>query len=794
MRSFFCCRVARTTSAVGNAATAAPSRSISSFHRVAHAHAVRCGLSSSTARGAAIERGAVGRGFSTTAVSLKQQQPTNTGAPAASPRARRRKQAQLQQQQGAAAAEYGAHAEAVAPALDVSAAAAAAAAAVVSLPRPATSPPNAAETGAAAALSHHLSSDSPATRPKGVKRGRRKPNNTNTTTTTGAGTPPAVAHDSTAPLPPLEPPASPLVAAAAAAAAAAASRGKKVGKRRPGSGGAASPCDRATGSDGVLDATAVDEGGGGGSGATGPVGGSLAAHLPLFGAPQPVYYTHGTTDTTPRTEEQRIAERCSIIKLIMVSGSVSFLFTTLPRSKVPLKTYVKDLNRAQAPTPSPPEASESDVDVTQPSPSATCATDGSESGAAATNGGQALPALSERQYLELRQRLCAEQLATNTVFIHVREMEQLVPPLPLQPPTAAPDTDADQSSAAGTSAVGDSVAAEAPAAENAARGRRGRRRKNGRAASSPPAPVTPAPAPPLPVLSPVERLIALQRWKKEAQRRAAEAQARYLVPSHYHAITRVRFHDPHQTDVTVAMGSGGCKSVDSVLRAIARSVPQEERSADPSSPDKSAWLAVEEAEEEESDSERAAPPFELPEPPLDSREAAAAVVSDASAAAANQPAFLASPYTVKPLLTVGASCVPRREAWIGTCAASPSAASPSAEEVKWTPFSVRPLPTVPRYSTRITIMLEHDDMDPADLVSLAEMSTTRKPHASSPAEQRQHLNRHDDVTIRGGGVDAAGPPTSDRNAATAPRDVRDDSPPRKRPMHLYCLVQDAGEY
>ncbi|KAG5468216.1 hypothetical protein LSCM1_02193 [Leishmania martiniquensis] len=779
MRSVICHRAA-----VGvGASPVAPSRHFSSFHRLAHAHALGWG-SLLISRGFPIEHSGR-RGYSTTPVLLKQHQPTNTGASAASSRASG--QTSRKQTRQKAAADYGAAGAVVEPELDTLPGAS-------SLPLAASSPQAvvAAEASTASSVPRHISGENAAGRPKAAKRGRRKQEAAAANAArcgSASSTSPDFSPSTSSPrkrsgaaattLPPLEPPASPLVAGEEGIVVAASSpRGKRRGKRRS---AVSSLSPSAEG----------DVSGSSGPNASAAAKASDATALApsLAGSAHPVYYTHNMVDTTPRTEEQRVAERCSITKLIMVSGSVSFLFTTLPRSEGPLKMYVKDLNRAQAPTHNSARALGDDVSQAQHHAVASTEVERGRSGDA-TAGTRILPALSEKQFLELRQRLCAEQLATNTVFIHVREMEQLVPPLHLQLP---PETNSDKNeSVDAISASSRETAARTPR-EGKTHGRRGRRRGGARPANSsaasaaPPAP----PASPLPVLSPVERLHALQAWKKEAARRAEETQARYLIPAHYHAITRVRFHDPHQTDLTVAMGSGWCKSISSVLRAIVRSMPHDKRGADSDGLDSDGNAKWFTAEGEEDDGDSAVPPFPMPDPSMYSSEVVTQAAEDAPVP--EQAGFLASPYTVKPLLTVCASCLPRREAWIGTCAPGPSAAAACSTEASWSPYSVRAVPTVPRYSTRITIMLEHNDMDPSDLVSLAEISTTRKSSSPSGTQLHPPYDPQEDVSIRGGGVDATGLKADALRGSTLPSDGK-DRPVPKKPLHLYCLVQDAGEY
>ncbi|KAG5493911.1 hypothetical protein JKF63_01743 [Porcisia hertigi] len=779
MRSLILHRAAANVGAVVGASPVAQLRRISCSHRPSQDHALRwCSVSIS--RVFTIDHGGC-RGYSTTAVLLKQHQPTNTGASVASPRASG--QANHKQARQKAAVDYSVAGGIVKPALDTVSAAA-------SIPL-ITSSSDAAvgtESGTARSVLHRMTEQDVSGKPKTVKRGRRKQGTSTTDATRCASIPSPTTtsslfaassrkrhSDAATALPPLDSPTPPVVESEPGIAIAASStQGKKRGKHRwtassLSSDGAGNRSEPAV----TMEASTLD---------TAPLTPSS-----LFGLPPPVYYTHNMIDTAPRTEEQRIAERSSITKLIMVSGSVSFLFTALPRSEEQLKMYVKDLNRAQAPAPNAPEALGGAVTRSQ-SKSAMSAGQERDDSSRAGAGTYALPALSEKQFLELRQRLCAEQLATNTVFIHVREMEQLVPPLHLQLPSVAAT---DKSETVDTLALASGETTTSMQREGKARGRRGRRRGSARAANSLSAET--ATSTPLPTLSPVERILALQAWKKEAVRRAEETQSRYLVPAHYHAITRVRFHDPHQTDLTVAMGSGWCKSIESVLRAIVRSMPQDKgglESGKSDSDSSAEWLT---AQGEEDDVDNTIPPFPIFDQSMYSSEVVTQAAPDQSVPA--QPRFLTSPYAVRPLLTVCASCVPRREAWIGTCAPGPSTVSASASgtESRWRDYSLRAVPTVPRYSTRITIMLEHDDMDPSDLVSLAEISTTRKPSSSRTTELHQSQDQQEAVSIHGSGANATGMKAAVPNASPFLAGGKGPLTPKK-PLHLYCLVQDAGEY
>ncbi|CCW66599.1 unnamed protein product [Phytomonas sp. Hart1] len=172
---------------------------------------------------------------------------------------------------------------------------------------------------------------------------------------------------------------------------------------------------------------------------------------------------------------------------------------------------------------------------------------------------------------------------------------------------------------------------------------------------------------------------------------------------------------------------------------------------------------------------------------------------------------LSTPFLLKPLLTVYASCIPRREAQFGsrfdeqlflsaspttstgaeaakTSSAAPGPLStqtqrsrgedgksggadqpwfekfqpnPLSDEEVYAALQKRGIPTIPRYSTRVTVLIEHNEMEPVDLLLLAEISTTRK-----GGEDKQN-KAYDGVRDTGVGL--------------------------KLPR-IYCLIVDGGEY
>ncbi|CCW60581.1 unnamed protein product [Phytomonas sp. EM1] len=161
--------------------------------------------------------------------------------------------------------------------------------------------------------------------------------------------------------------------------------------------------------------------------------------------------------------------------------------------------------------------------------------------------------------------------------------------------------------------------------------------------------------------------------------------------------------------------------------------------------------------------------------------------------------LLATPYLLRPLLTVYAGCLPRREAEFGgrldegvfwaarqplsptveTVEGSPASSSasslastrprpssgafwknPLSDEEVYAVLKKRGIPTMPRHSTRVTVLIEHNEMEPVDLLLLAEINTARKEGVTS--------------------------------ANKAYSGVQDTTGGPKMPR-IYCLIVDGGE-
>eukprot|EP00796_Vickermania_ingenoplastis_P007231 gene7231-5082_t len=342
-----------------------------------------------------------------------------------------------------------------------------------------------------------------------------------------------------------------------------------------------------------------------------------------------VYFSEAPVrDAAPATEARAKAERQSIAKLLIISQSVGSIFCAMPGSKS-VEDYVSEVE-----------------------------------GAAPSAGGS--PTAPE----VVSERVLAEEQADHLFCLHVRDMEQLLPPDHL---AATP--------------------AHAPTKAGL-----GRKKK---------------------AMDPVDRLKALHRWRFDALRRSQLALEQHAVPNHVHGITRLRLHEPSKVDVTVVQSCGGPKTPEDVLAALNRFTQ--------CSDDESHRVA-------EAETEAMKAIF------------LAAFTQQVPGAAASLAALsVASPFSIKPLLTVYASCLPRREELLGVPAqprriyTETSCASGSANAI--TTLGIRKLvhrllmlrqvPGVPRHSTRLTLMVEHNAMDPADLISLAEMTTERKSKAES---------------------------------------------------------------
>lgn len=451
------------------------------------------------------------------------------------------------------------------------------------------------------------------------------------------------------------------------------------------------------------------------------------------------------------------AERQSIAKLLIISQSVGAIFCPLP-GRNSVEEYLKNLDAAKP-------------------ASATALAAGRSSLRSRGEPHDRQAEAKEATFpLDLvAERVLVEQKADHQFCIHVRDMEQLVPPahlLPIPPSSSsAPVNSKSTTTRAKKSADASKTAATPP----------------------------PDPVP----LDPVARLKAMHKWRFDALKQSQWSLARYAVPNNVHAITRLRLHEPAKVDVTVVQSCGAPKRPEDILAALNRFTKgQQEENKSPKA-ERGSGSGTMGKEEEEVMKAIFLAAFTQQSGP----ERHEAIQSIAAMG-------MLSPFVVKPLITVYASCLPRREALIGkpvgeqefleqgennlverwlnvvsrsveelehhlmmedggelkqqlakakaamlsgkksrvnsashlssakesqvsniqqlellTAAATQNFSSRmevGGEEGYYAHCYKRPIPTMPRHTTRLTLMAEHNDLEGSDLISLAERITTRK--------------------------------------------------------------------
>ncbi|ESL06950.1 hypothetical protein TRSC58_05368 [Trypanosoma rangeli SC58] len=407
-----------------------------------------------------------------------------------------------------------------------------------------------------------------------------------------------------------------------------------------------------------------------------------------------------TDDVSVGLEEDVVVERASITKLFMLSDSVASIFCALPQNQRSIDNYLREVDQAVL----PPLAPKHRVDEI-----------GNLLHRDENYAGLSNEVVARR---EIAERVLSEERANHTLCIHVRDMDQLVPPphLLLESATKAPSK---------TTLTGGARRRKVSRVE----------KKSGVVRTT--------------TLTPIERLLALHEWQIKALQKARESQERFKVPENYHAITRVRFHDPPRADLTVVQGSGCAKTVADVIATMDGKLNSD--------------MNAEDNKDDEIFNQKQAEYDE------------------------NGTTFLSKPFAFKPLLSVVASCIPRREPTLGSRCGEEmffSSRSPSINTAAATAMTKtrktrktkgadtattklagaakmgeellgRRVPPMPRFTTRVTVLVEHDELEPMDLLSMAERSTTRK----------------DDV---------------DGKTSASPR--------KKRVPRIYCHIADGGEY
>lgn len=496
-----------------------------------------------------------------------------------------------------------------------------------------------------------------------------------------------------------------------------------------------------------------------------------------IGAQRNVYFTQRTVDTTAPSEKQLIAERSSITKLFMISDSVASLFTALPDGEAAGK-YAEKVDKAGV---LPTSSGSSGLSSVSTSSTVVPPTAPSENGTQASSK-KTHASITQKEYNEMAKRIRVEEYTTNAICIHVRDMERLVPPQHFLSPVPA-------------SVTSDAVTAQAKEASPAVetKKRRASRSRKTRGSANAGLPAV-APAVPLhPALTELERIMRLQKWTQDAQLRAIESQHRHQVPAYYHTLTRVRFNNPLKTDLTVVIGSESEKSVSDVLETI-----MQDSSSAQQGHGEGEQKSVEEEEDTVNDVDIDKKLMKLLG--LSSTEENGSLVisfnppESKTAETPTEDMLPPTPdmYAIIPLLTIYATCMPRREAALGKCrplsstdenieeseelSTSGSSGSPSSQQSASAGHSTRRSRlTTPRYSTRVTVMLEHDDMDPGDLAALADMHPSR-------------------ISDRPWGPSARSAAQS--SAASLERNAASDVSVAKKSnlTSLYCLIVDGGDF
>lgn len=436
---------------------------------------------------------------------------------------------------------------------------------------------------------------------------------------------------------------------------------------------------------------------------------SVAAYSRTRGCPVAVhsslYYVEedmAHRDASER-EDQLKAEKQGIAKLLVISQSVGSIFCALPGVKS-VEEFVKEMDAVHV------------EEGTELKPS--------------------------QQFLDyLTERVLVEEHADHQFCIHVRDMEQLVPPEVLTAPTTG----------TGSSCSSDSTSTGSSGGGGARPKTAGRKslKKGSLPAAEP--------------MTPFERMKALHRWRFDALRRSELSLKRFAVPSNVHAITRLRLHEPAKVDVTVVQSCGSQKKPEDVLAALNRFTKGRAQEQEP---------GVHKEEEE-----------------VMKAVFLAAFThqhgNDHQVVTSLGSLGLISPFALKPLLTVYASCLPRRESQIGEIVDEeaflvsdsairsqqkrrkvrrelrlPAGSMPrllsKAKAKSYLQLLTRNISPVPKHTTRLTLLIEHNDLEVGDLVSLAEMSTPRKVEERPAADGAQS----------------------------------NDKPSKPR---IYCLIQDGGK-
>lgn len=436
-----------------------------------------------------------------------------------------------------------------------------------------------------------------------------------------------------------------------------------------------------------------------------------------------------------------LEESASVAKLFMVSESLASIFCALPQNQRCIDNYLNEVDKAVL----PPATLEYDVKdasefsegstesnhkrlklplllllLSSSSSSSPSSISISPSSSHSSSSSLALQSVSAVKS-DIAERILHEERANHTLCIHVRDMVQLVPPCHLLHENEAP-----------------------PSKKTKKEGVLRRKLLKLKKICSTERPQ----------LTSLERILELHKWQKEASKIARQSQELNKLPDECHSITRVRPNDPSQSDLTVVLGSGSAKTVADVLAAIEENM-KKESDAD-----------GDEAADDDCDGENS--------------------VTAAFGQSGTGETVSSTLFTLKPLLSVVATCIPRREPTLySPCGeetffssanfSSSTGTRTAARKSKKTKKSGaatgaraktgnstateeifrRQVPPMPRFTTRVTLLMEHDDLE---------------------AEDSSSKNEKDSVGKDGSGVDVK------------------QTLGKKRIFRVYCHIADGGEY
>nr|CCD13037.1 unnamed protein product [Trypanosoma congolense IL3000] len=415
-------------------------------------------------------------------------------------------------------------------------------------------------------------------------------------------------------------------------------------------------------------------------------------------SPQPA----ASTSALSTHEESSFTDRTAVSRLFIVSDAVAFMFTTVPRDQHRVSSHLKKVDQSVI---SPASQAGDVADIGDE-----CCSDaisGGRSKRDSIRGGKSKrrdQRSSVAKEYDVASRVLSEECANNTLYIHVRDMERLVPPPHLL-----------SSSALTFKRFGKGSKKRQPNEKRSKKSRSSKTTAVGEATESP--------------LAPLDRALALRLWQAAAMRKARESQKLNDVSLESHAITRVCLHDPETPDETVVHGCGSGKTVSDVLETLKKE--HDDR-----------WIDL-----------------------LAADGAVEGMGSHASSdEGSSYPTMLSTPFMLKPLLSVIASCIPRSESLLGVrcdedvflrslssrhvrraesiirnTAVLEAAAKEDRHSCMDKKLSGRRVPPVPRFSTRVIVLIEHDDLHSQWSVNGG--NTKRKSNSEGGAEsikQRQH--------------------------------------------------------